>query len=61
MDEIDRISRDYERTEADEALRVIAHDLWVYYTALVDEGFAPEDALEITLSWQVMMMVRNRE
>lgn len=61
MDEIDRISREYERTEGDEALRVIAHDLWVYYAALIDEGFAPQDALEITLSWQAMMMVRNHE
>ncbi len=61
MDEIDRISREYERTKGDEALRDIAHDVWTYYAALIDEGFEPEDAMEITLSWQTMMMLRNQE
>ncbi len=61
MDEIDRISREYDRTQGDEALRYIAHDIWVYFSALKGEGLSDEDALEITLAWQAMMMVRYQE
>lgn len=61
MDEIDRISREHEHRMNDESLRGIAHDLWVYYSALIDEGFAPHDALDIALSWQAMMMASSRE
>jgi hypothetical protein len=59
MDQIDQLEREIREREQDEATRRMAHGIWVYFAALLAEGFTAADALEITLSWQMLVMTRG--
>jgi hypothetical protein len=59
MEQIRRLEEEIAQREQDEATRRMAHAVWTYFAALMAEGFAPTDALEITLSWQMVVMTRG--
>jgi hypothetical protein len=69
MEQIRRLEEDAAQRapaqrEQDEATRRMAHAVWVYFDALMAEGFTPTDALDAAqrapaLSWQMMVMTRG--
>jgi hypothetical protein len=55
MEQIRRLEEEIAQREEDADARRMAHAVWTYFAALMAEGFAPADALEITLSWQMVV------
>jgi cyclopropane fatty-acyl-phospholipid synthase-like methyltransferase len=57
MNEDDAIARmRAEMDQAKEGLKEVAGSLWTFYSALCEEGFADEAALEITITWFTQLL-----
>ena len=47
--------------QAKEAVKEMAHLLWEYHSALIDEGFTPADAMQLTVEFFRQQMNYTKE